>query len=265
MQELGEGEGLPTVYWPPVKTCCANIYDHHCLRPLVLSYFFLYCIFRNESWQLKSYQRGYCTDLWVFISKRAIPWLVTEHKSAAVAAALAHLRRTCGIKWQTWEARLHLRTVEDFCPIFGDLGAQPRVLFQPAGAGLIHLIKTDLMIETKALFITLDFHTRHDSRLFHLRSFICRNEEWVPIFKLTLPYFLLYKWPGMLFLSFTSKCTLFISFIEPGCCEHRGNKGSCYFVPYMVHLHSESWMTVGFVLTITRESGTMWKNTWGWF
>lgn len=40
--------------------------------------------------------------------------------------------------------------------------------FQPAGAGLIHLIKTDLMIGTEALFITLDFHTRHDSRLFHL-------------------------------------------------------------------------------------------------
>ena len=55
------------------------------------------------------------------------------------------------------------------------------------------------MIEKKALFITLDFHTRHDSRLFHLQAFICRNEEWVPIFKLTLPYFLLYKWTGMLF------------------------------------------------------------------
>lgn len=61
--------------------------------------------------------------------------------------------------------------------------------FQPAGAGLIHLIKTDLMIETEALFITLDFHTRHDSRLFHLRAFICRNEECVPIFKLNLPSF----------------------------------------------------------------------------
>lgn len=61
--------------------------------------------------------------------------------------------------------------------------------FLPAGAGLIHLIKTDLMIETEALFITLDFHTRHDSRLFHLRAFICRNEECEPIFKLNLPYF----------------------------------------------------------------------------
>lgn len=40
--------------------------------------------------------------------------------------------------------------------------------FQLPGAGLIHLIKTDLMIETEALFITVDFHTRHDSRLFHL-------------------------------------------------------------------------------------------------
>lgn len=40
--------------------------------------------------------------------------------------------------------------------------------FHPAGAWLIHLVKTDLMIETEALFITLDFHTRHDSRLFHL-------------------------------------------------------------------------------------------------
>lgn len=60
---------------------------------------------------------------------------------------------------------------------------------QPAGAGLIHLIKTDLMIETEALFITLDFHTRLDSRLFHLRAFICRNEECVPISKLNLPSF----------------------------------------------------------------------------
>lgn len=60
-------------------------------------------------------------------------------------------------------------------------------VFQPAGARLIHLIKTDLMIETETLFITLDFHTRHDSRLFHLRAFICRNEECVPIFKLNLP------------------------------------------------------------------------------
>lgn len=61
--------------------------------------------------------------------------------------------------------------------------------FQPAGAWLIHLVKTDLMIETEALFITLDFHTRHDSRLFHLRAFICRKEECVPIFKLNLPSF----------------------------------------------------------------------------
>lgn len=159
-------------------------------------------------------------------------------------------------------------SLKDFCPICGELGLQPQVLFQPAGAGLIHLIKTDLMIGTKALFITLDFHTRHDSRLFHLRAFICRNEEWVPIFKLTLPYFLLYKWPGMLFFVFHFKFTIFISFIELGCCEHHGNKVSCHFVPHVVHLHSvhgELWMTVGFVLTIKRESGTMWKNVWGWF
>lgn len=72
-------------------------------------------------------------------------------------------------------------------------------VFQPAGARLIHLIKTDLMIETETLFITLDFHTRHDSRLFHLRAFICRNEECVPIFKLNLPppFFPLWKWFGM--------------------------------------------------------------------
>lgn len=71
--------------------------------------------------------------------------------------------------------------------------------FLPAGAGLIHLIKTDLMIGTEALFITLDFHTRHDSRLFHLWAFICRNEECVPNLKLNLPSFPSCKWFTMFF------------------------------------------------------------------
>lgn len=81
--------------------------------------------------------------------------------------------------------------------------------FQPAGAGLIHLIKTDLMIETETLFITLDFHTRHDSRLFHLRAFICRNEECVPIFKLNPPCFFLRENGSacFFFLSFTVNFT----------------------------------------------------------
>lgn len=206
-----------------------------------LFFFFLYCIFRNESWQLKSYQHGYCTDLWVFISKRAIPWLVTKHKSAAVAAALAHLRRTRSINDKPEQLACTMRhqqgccenldpSLEDFCPIFGELVAQPRVLFQPAGGGLIHLIKTDLMIETKALFITLDFHTRHDSRLFHLWAFICRNEEWVPIFKLTLPYFLLYKWPSMLFLSFTSNLPFLLLSLSSDV-AHPGNKGVVILCP----------------------------------
>lgn len=65
------------------------------------------------------------------------------------------------------------------------LEVQPPRVSQPAGAARIRLIKTDSMIETQTLFITLHFHTRQDSSLFHLRAFICRNEECVPIFKLT--------------------------------------------------------------------------------
>lgn len=82
----------------------------------------------------------------------------------------------------------------------------------------------------------------------------------MPIFKLTLPYFLLYKWPGVLSFFFGRSLqisAIFIAFIELVCCERHGNKGSCRFVSHGVHLHSvhgESWwMTVGFVLTITRE------------
>lgn len=142
-------------------------------------------------------------DLCLFISKRAIPWLATARKSAPFTAPPAHWRRIHGHKWQA-------RAVCHCSPLpIGEGGQQWRMwgsappegllshswlvrsaaacVFQPAGARLIHLIKTDLMIETETLFITLDFHTRHDSRLFHLRAFICRNEECVPIFKLNLP------------------------------------------------------------------------------
>lgn len=57
------------------------------------------------------------------------------------------------------------------------VGSSVACAFQRAGAELIHLIKTDLMIETEALFITVDFHTRHDSRLFiyELSSVEMRN------------------------------------------------------------------------------------------
>lgn len=51
LQELGEVEGLPTVHWPPVQTCWANIYDRNYLLPLVLSYFCIaYLEMSNDSW-----------------------------------------------------------------------------------------------------------------------------------------------------------------------------------------------------------------------
>lgn len=124
------------------------------------------------------------------------------------------------------------------------------------------------MIETEALFITLDFHTRHDSRLFHLRAFICRIEEWVPIFKLTLPYFLLYKWPSMLFfMSFTLNWPFSWLSLSLDVVSVMENVRSCHFVPHVVHLHSvwaQSCVIVVFVAMTNREAGLMWKNVRGW-
>lgn len=137
-------------------------------------------------------------------------------KSAALTAALAHWRWIHWHEWQAWDVchRSLLHTAErgqqGGCEVQGLQGVLSRSWLvrsaavcasQPAGAGLLHLIKTDLMIETETLFITVDFHTRQDSRIFHLRAFICRNEERVPIFKLNLPSFSVVKWFSLFFFS----------------------------------------------------------------